>query len=171
MHPQKAITLAILAVTVFFVYYSVNAAPLIDDGNYTYLSGMKWYNTYDAGLEAAKAENKPIFVYSWAIWCKFCKRLHEEVYPDPRVSSILQNDFVLVAVDLDTNKEDAKRFSVSYPPKLIFLDPRGQKITEIPGYVPADTLLPILEQIKTQYKTTIEVSEDLPRTDVHGGGS
>jgi hypothetical protein len=33
MYPKKMITIGMLAVTVFFVYYSVNAAPLIDDGN------------------------------------------------------------------------------------------------------------------------------------------
>jgi thioredoxin-related protein len=169
MEPRKAITLAVLAVTVFFVYYSVNAAPLIDDGNYTYISGMTWYNTYDAGLEAAQSQNKPMLVYAWAIWCKFCKKLHEEVYPDPRVSKILKEDFVLVAIDLDTNKKDTSRFSFSYPPKLLFLEPNGNEIVPINGYVPADTLLPILEQIKAMHATTLEVPHDLPRTEDRGG--
>lgn len=164
MKSKKIITLGILAVTVFFIYYSVNAAPLIDDGEYTYIAGLKWYNTYDVGLKAAQAEGKPMIVYGWAIWCKFCKKLHEEVYPDPRVSKILENDFVRVAIDLDSNPEDSKRFAIQYPPKLIFLDPQGQRITEIPGYVPADTLLPILEQIKGMHPVTIEIPEDLPQT-------
>ncbi len=168
MQSKKAITLALLAVTVFFIYYSANAAPLIDDGNYTYIAGMQWYNTYDKGLEAAQLENKPILVYGWAIWCKFCEKLHKETYPDPRISPILKNDFVLVAVDLDVNKEDAGRFAISYPPKLIFLTPTGETITEIPGYVPADTLLPILEQIKSMQMSSIEVPHDLPRTEDHG---
>ena len=169
MQSKKAITLAILGVTVFFIYYSVNASPLIDDGNYTYLAGMKWYNNYEDGLNAAKAENKPMLVYAWAIWCKFCEKLHKEVYPDPRISSILQEDFVLVAVDLDTNKEDTSRFGFTYPPKLLFLDSNGETITDIPGYVPADTLLPILEQIRTTHKTTVELPADLPRTEDRGG--
>jgi thiol-disulfide isomerase/thioredoxin len=76
VHTKKLITIAMLVVTVFFVYYSVNAAPLIDDGNYTYIAGMKWYNTYETGLEVAKAQNKPMLVYAWAIWCKFCEKLH-----------------------------------------------------------------------------------------------
>lgn len=169
MHPKKAITLAVLVVTVFFFYYSANAAPLIDDGNYTYISGMTWYNTYDAGLEAAQAQNKPMLVYAWAIWCKFCEKLHKEVYPDPRVKPILEEHFVLVAIDLDTNKKDTKRFSFSYPPKLLFLDPNGEKIVDIPGYVPADTLLPILEQIKSMHATSVEIPHDLPRTEDRGG--
>lgn len=169
MQSKKIITLSVLAITVFFVYYSVNAAPLIDDGEYTYISNMQWYNNYDEGLEAAQAENKPMLVYAWAIWCKFCKKLHEEVYPDPRIAPILQNDFILIAIDLDTNREDTDRFSFSYPPKLVFIDPNGDIITEIPGYVPADTLLPILEQIKSIHSTTVVIPKDLPRTEDRGG--
>jgi thioredoxin-related protein len=168
MQSKKLITLAIIAVTVFFVYYSVNAAPLIDDGNYTYIAGMKWYNTYEAGLEVSKIENKPMLVYAWTIWCKYCEKLHKEVYPDPRISSILENDFVLVAVDLDTNSEDKNRFSFTYPPNLLFLDPNGEEITDIPGYVPADVLLPILQQIVNIQQATIEVPHDLPRTEDRG---
>jgi thioredoxin-related protein len=169
MQSKKLITLSVLAITVFFVYYSVNAAPLIDDGEYTYISNIQWYNNYDEGLVAAQTENKPMLVYAWAIWCKFCKKLHEEVYPDPRIAPILQNDFILVAIDLDTNRKDTDKFSFSYPPKLVFLDPTGEKITEIPGYVPADTLLPILEQIKTIHATTVAIPKDLPRTEDRGG--
>jgi thioredoxin-related protein len=168
MQTKKAITLAVLGVTVFFIYYSVNAAPLIDDGNFTYIAGMSWYNTYDAGIEVAKAQNKPMLIYGWAIWCKFCEKLHKEVYPDPRVSSILEEKFVLTAIDLDTNSEDANRFSLTYPPKLVFVEPNGEKITEIPGYVPADVLLPILEQITVFHSTTMEVPHDLPRTEDRG---
>jgi thioredoxin-related protein len=165
VNSKKAITLLVLAVTVFFIYYSVNAAPLIDDGNYTYISGLRWYNTYEAGLEAAQITNKPMFVYGWAIWCKFCEKLHKEVYPDPRVKPILENNFVLVAVDLDSNNKDAQRFGISYPPKLVFLDPNGEHITEIPGYVPTETLLPFLQQISTIHAAQIEVPENLPRTE------
>jgi len=168
MQPKKAITLALLAVTVFFIYYSANAAPLIDDGNYTYIAGMQWYNTYEKGLDAAQAENKPMLVYGWAIWCKFCEKLHKETFPDPRIAPILENDFVLVAIDIDVNSEDASRFAISYPPKLMFLTPNGETITEIPGYVPADTLFPILEQIKSFSISSIQVPHDLPRSDGSG---
>jgi thioredoxin-related protein len=153
----------------FFSFITaVNAAPLIDDGNYTYISGMKWYNTYEAGQEVAKVENKPMLVYAWAIWCKFCEKLHKEVYPDPRIKPILENDFVLVAVDLDTNREDVNRFSFQYPPYLLFLNKDGEKITDIPGYVPVDVLLPILQQIRDIELGTIEVPHDLPRTEDRG---
>jgi len=169
MRPKKAITIALLAVMVFFVYYSSSATEVIDDGTYTYISNLKWHNTFAAGLEAAKAQGKPILVYGWATWCKFCRKYHEEVFPDPEVNGILKKDFVLVAVDLDTNKEDAKRFSFNYPPKLVFLHPDGSRITEIPGYVPKDTFLSILRQAREMHGISVELPENLPRSESQAG--
>lgn len=148
MKPKKAITILALATALLFVYYSMNAAPLISDEKYTYIAGMKWYKNYDEGQKAAREQNKPMLVYFWTVWCKFCQTLHEEVYPDPEISRILKEDFVLVAVDLDENKVDARRFGVQYPPYLIFLTPEGKQIATIPGYVSREQLLPILRQIK-----------------------
>ena len=53
MRPKKVLTIATLTALVLFVYYAANAAPLISDSNYTYLSGMRWYKSYDEGAHAA----------------------------------------------------------------------------------------------------------------------
>lgn len=148
MKPKKAITILVLVVIVSFIYYSMKVAPFISDEKYTYIAGMRWYKSYEEGQKAAKEQNKPMLVYFWAIWCKFCRTLHEEVYPDPEISKILKEDFILVAIDLDENKADARRFGVQYPPYLIFLTPEGKPITAIPGYVSKEQLRPILKQIK-----------------------
>ncbi len=164
MKPKKIISIAALITVALFIYYSINAAPLISDSNYTYISGMKWYKTYDKGLEVAATENKPIFIYFWAIWCTYCEKLHTEVYPNPEVSKVIQEHFVRVAVDLDTNKADAEKFGVSYPPHLLFLTPDGKIITRVPGYVPASQLLPILSGIAEGHQQGLPVFEELPHS-------
>lgn len=166
MKPKKAITILMLIGIVLFIYYSTSAAPLISDANYTYISGMKWYNTYDAGRNISIEENKPMLVYFWAIWCQYCEKLHTEVYPDPEISKILTEDFVLVAVDMDVNRDDAQKFGVQYPPYLIFFTPSGEITTRIPGYVSAGDLLPLLTQIKnlSMPEAHIKIHGDLPQT-------
>ncbi len=164
MKPKKIITIATLITVTIFIYYSLNAAPLISDSNYTYISGMRWFQTYEKGQEVAAAENKPIFMYFWAIWCTYCEVLHTEVYPSPEISEIMSEDFVLVAVDLDTNKEDASRFAVSYPPHLMFLTMDGEEITRIPGYIPKDQLLPILTSIVQGHEEQFLFTEELPHS-------
>lgn len=164
MKPKKAITILALVVVVFFAYYSMNAAPLISDENYTYLSGLSWYKTVDEGLQVAKQQSKPMLVYFWAIWCKYCEKLHTEVYPSAEINKMLRDDFVLVAVDLDVNKEDARSFNVQYPPHLVFLSPEGKILTRIPGYLSGEELLPIMKQVKAQKE--VNVKEELPQTKV-----
>jgi len=164
MKPKKVLSIAAVVTVAIFIYYSINAAPLISDSEYTYISGMKWYQTYEKGLEVAQAENKPIFMYFWAIWCTYCEKLHTEVYPDPEVSNILQEHFVLVAVDLDSNRGDADKFGVSYPPHLLFLTMDGEQITRVPGYIPKDQLVPILSSIAQGHQQQLQILEDLPHS-------
>lgn len=163
MNPKKALTISALVIAVSFVYYSMNAAPLISDEKYTYIAGMTWYKNYEDGQKAAIEQNKPMLVYFWAIWCKFCEKLHTEVYPSEEVNKMLRSDFVLVAVDLDTNKEDTQRFGVQYPPYLIFLSPEGKILTRIPGYLPKEELLQIMKQTKARQEVNVSQGE-LPQT-------
>lgn len=165
MTPRKTITIAVLVVVVLFVYYSINAAPLVSDEKYTYIADLKWYKSYDEGAKVANETGKPVFMYFWAIWCKFCEKLHTEVYPDPEVSRYLKEDFVLVAVDLDENKKDTQRFGVQYPPHLLFLSPDGKIITRIPGFVPKDVLLSVLQEVAKGSTPKLEIPEgELPQT-------
>ncbi|MFQ5975244.1 MAG: thioredoxin family protein [Candidatus Hydrothermarchaeales archaeon] len=164
MNQKKTITIVVVVVIGLFMLYSYSVTPLISDANYTYISGMTWYNTYEAGQKVALAENKPMLVYAWAIWCTYCKKLHTEVYSDPEVSKYLKEDFVLIAIDLDSNKADAQRFAFQYPPYLVFLTPAGEKITEIPGYIPATYLSNILKIIAEQRQQLVAPPEDLPHS-------
>jgi len=164
MDQKKTITLTMLVVIALFILYSYSVTPLISDANYTYISGLTWYNTYEAGQEVAIKEDKPMLVYVWAIWCQFCEKLHTEVYPVPQIQKMLRDDFVLVAVDLDTNRADADRFGATYPPYLVFLTPTGQKITEIPGYVPANELSNLLTIIVNQKQEISAAHEDRPHS-------
>jgi thioredoxin-related protein len=152
MKPKKVLTLVALVFLILFGYYAIEAAPLISDSEYTYLSGMQWYNTYEAGAAAALEEDKPIFLYFWTFWCVWCEKLQTEVYPQEEISRVLQEDYILVAIDMDINKEDTQRFNVVYPPQEKFLTPDGKVIHTIPGYVPADQLLSILKEIRDNYR-------------------
>lgn len=167
MTPKKTITIGVLVVVVLFVYYSINAAPLVSDEKYTYISDLEWFKTYDEGAKAARETGKPIFIYFWAIWCKYCEKLHTEVYPDPEVSKYLREDFVLVAIDLDENKKDAQRFGVQFPPHLIFLSPDGKIITRIPGFVPKEVLVSVMQKVLEGSTANLELpAEELPQTRV-----
>ncbi len=151
MKTKKVLTIIALVVIAVFVYYTVNVTPIISDSEYTYISGFTWYNTYEAGQEVALKENKPMFVYFWTIWCTYCEKMHVEVFPYEPTTEILKNDFVLIAVDMDVNKEDTNRFKVQAPPYELFLTPDGETITAIPGYVPKEDFYKVLKEVRDSH--------------------
>ena len=151
MKTKKVLTIAALVVLIFFVYYTVNVTPIISDSEWTYISGLKWYNTYEEGSVVAKELNKPMLVYFWTIWCTYCEKMHVEVFPYEPTMEILKNDFVLIAVDMDVNKEDTNRFKVQAPPYELFLTPDGETITAIPGYTPPEEFYKTIKSVKDYY--------------------
>jgi thioredoxin-related protein len=147
MEHRKAITITFLTVMLLFVYYAINAAPLITDEDYTYLGNLKWYKTYEKGSAVAEELNKPMFLYFWTIWCPYCEKMQTEVFPQTEINSLLRENFVLIAIDMDVNKEDTRRFGVQFPPHELFLTAEGDVITRIPGYIPPEEFLPVLKQV------------------------
>lgn len=142
-----AITTTAIAIFGLFLFHSNSTASLDSDVNYTYISGLRWHNTYEAGHKVALEMEKPMLVYAWATWCKYCQKLHAQVFPNPMVSKFLEKDFVLVAVNLDKNREDADRFEIQYPPHFLFLASDGEKVLEAQGFRSIEELSGILEQV------------------------
>jgi thiol:disulfide interchange protein len=63
--------------------------------------GLKAYKDWDEGLAAAKAENKPIILdfTGWA--CVNCRKMEEQVWSNPQVYDILNNEFILISLYVD----------------------------------------------------------------------
>ncbi|MFQ6054945.1 MAG: thioredoxin family protein [Methanosarcinales archaeon] len=148
MKPRKVITLLAIVIIIGFMYVSVQSSPVLSDEKYSYLGGLTWSKSLDEGFRIAQEQDKPILVYFWAQWCQYCEKLETETLPNEKVSKILKNDFVLVAIDLDEQGEVAQRYGVSYPPQELFLDKNGTIITRVPGYVDADRFLRELKEVK-----------------------
>jgi thiol:disulfide interchange protein DsbD len=61
-------------------------------------------NDYEGALALAKKEHKPIMIdfTGWA--CANCRRMEENVWPDPRVVELLKERFILVSLYVDDRK-------------------------------------------------------------------
>jgi thiol:disulfide interchange protein DsbD len=70
--------------------------------------GLTCYKDYEEGLEAAKAANKPILLdfTGWA--CVNCRKVEENVWSDPEIFRLLNEQFILVSLYVDDRKELAK---------------------------------------------------------------
>lgn len=66
--------------------------------------GLRCFKDFDAGLAHAQAVNKPILLdfTGWA--CVNCRKMEEQVWSDPRIYPLLQEEYVLISLYVDDRK-------------------------------------------------------------------
>lgn len=154
MRTKKMVSLLVMALILAFAYFSYTTALsnfTLSDKTNSYLGGIKFHRAaagLEEGFQIAAQENKPIMIYFWAIWCQYCAGFQTETLGNPEIKKILEEDYVLVAMDLDIDREVAQQYGVSYPPYLVFMDPKRNVLKEVPGAVKPYTLLPIVMQVR-----------------------
>jgi len=79
-----------------------------------------WYD-YDQAIAIAKQQHKPLLIDFTGWNCVNCRKMEQNVLPNPGVLSILQNDFVVVqlVVDDKTDLATADQFTSTYSGKHI----------------------------------------------------
>ena len=59
------------------------------------------YLDYESGIEAARAQKKPVFIDFTGFGCVNCRKMEAAVWADARVADKLNNDFVLISLYVD----------------------------------------------------------------------
>ena len=59
------------------------------------------YLDYESGIEAARAQKKPVFIDFTGFGCVNCRKMEASVWADARVADRLNNDFVLISLYVD----------------------------------------------------------------------
>ena len=69
------------------------------------LMGLKAYNEFTAGVNAAKVQQKPILLdfTGWA--CVNCRKMEEKVWSVPEVHKLIKDEFVLISLYVDDREE------------------------------------------------------------------
>ena len=90
----------------------------------------------DATVQAAR-ENKRVLLLFGANWCPWCRRLHQALSSDPRVSERLRQHFILVYLDANTRNDRKRNAAVierygnplQYGlPVFVVLDAKGERL-------------------------------------------
>ena len=121
--------------------------------------GLTGYHSMEEGYAAAKASGKPVFLDISGLACVNCREMEQRVWSDPKVLSMLKNDFVIVVLYTDDKTKlpesewvttssgkvlkDRGRvnawfvrenFGVSAQPNYVLLSPDGKLLAPIRGY-------------------------------------
>ena len=99
--------------------------------------GIDWFQgDVDAAFAAARAANKPVFLYWGAEWCPPCAQIKSTIF-SKREFQERSRLFVPVYLDGDTPsaQKHGERFGVVGYPTMILFKPDGTEITRLPGGV------------------------------------
>jgi len=132
---KQAFGVLIIATAAYYAYesYSLFANRWVDASAVTSSVQEKlktgWYSSLDAGLAAAKRDNKPVLIDMWATWCKNCLTMDKTTLSDPSVTAALANyvkiKFQAEAPDEMPAKGVMQRFdAVGLPTYAILRPPR-----------------------------------------------
>ena len=108
---------------------------------------------FKGDLEGARAEagnrDTVVMVEFYTDWCDWCRRLEADTFAAPAVRRELER---IVALRRDAEKDGADlaaRFGVDSYPTMVFLDPAGNEMDRIIGYLPPEPFLKRIERIRT----------------------
>ena len=102
---------------------------------------------FDAGLKAARASGKPIFLYFGRYGCAWCDHTNKKTFSDAALKALNSDNYVLVYVDAESGKrltlpsgeriteaELGVRLQAFATPLFVYMTPQGDKIMQIPGF-------------------------------------
>jgi thioredoxin-related protein len=120
--------------------------------------GLKSYSL-EAAQEETKKKKKYMLMYFWASWCGNCSMFEQKILPHPDIVRTLNDSFAFVSIDFDQSKDLTRAFKIRAVPTFIFVDPTGTPATVLPGAVPPDLFLMVLNYVKTGNYKNMEFDE------------
>ncbi len=108
-----------------------------------------FHGTWAEAQAKAKTEEKLIFVDAFASWCGPCKRMAASVFPQDKVGTFFNANFINLKIDMEKpeNAEFAGKFPVSAYPTLMFIDATGKLVQKAVGAKDADQLLEFAQKV------------------------
>jgi len=124
--------------------------------------GMTWYS-YTDGFKLARSQKKPVVMFFYADWCRYCKLMDSTTYSDVSIVKKLKDSFVSIRVDTTSENgiirmdnrdvpvsDMLMRFGVTGMPTTLFFDRNGDLVTGIPGYIEKEVFTPLLGYLQDE---------------------
>lgn len=106
---------------------------------------------------AARAE-KPILLSLTAVWCRWCRRMDETTYSDPRIIRLINDELVPVRVDADRYPHVQDRYIAGGWPTNAFLTPTGEVLWS-GTYIPPDEFWAVANGVLSVWRERREALE------------
>jgi hypothetical protein len=71
---------------------------------------IHWYPWSEEAFEAARREDKPVFLSSGAVWCHWCHVMARESFEDEAIAILLNESFICIKLDRDERPDIDRRY-------------------------------------------------------------
>ena len=115
-------------------------------------NGLKWLDSMEKAFEVAKKSHKPIMIFVEAEHCPWCKKMLHQTLEEKDTIRVLNRDYVLVKLDIDS-KEGQKYFAnTSITPTTYFISYKKEPLVAIEGFVEEDIFYMDLTDVDKRLK-------------------
>ncbi len=113
------------------------------------LNGAEFRKDWKKAFDFAKKHHKRVFFVFHTDWCPHCRHLLSTTLKDPAVLSYFdREDYVLISINPEKDREAEKKFRVYGYPTMIIYDKTGKEIDRILGYLDSKQLIKTIENFK-----------------------
>ncbi len=116
---------------------------------------LSWvYDDEPGALQTAKQEDKLVMLDFYASWCAACNELDHKTFSDQAVVDKLEN-FITVKLDFSVKSDEilTEKYKILGLPVVIFLDGDGNIYKRLEGFVNAEDMLKIIDEVESKAKS------------------
>ncbi len=140
--------------------------------------GLQGFHDFDDALAYAKTVNKPILIDFTGYACANCRKMEENVWPEPAVLERMQNDFVIASLYVDDKTEmpnekhyvstydkelkttvgeknmdlEITKFNNNAQPYYAVVNTKGDALVKPLGYVSTEEFIKFLDEGKSKFE-------------------
>jgi thioredoxin-related protein len=107
-------------------------------------SPIQWEDDYENALYRAKNEAKPILLDFYKDDCGGCEKMGTVTYPDLSTSTMVNEYFVPIQLDVSESASFVERFGVVWTPNINILTADEKMIYHVEGWLPPHDFLAML---------------------------
>lgn len=134
---MRKLIVSLISIFLVMASITVNATPS---------PSITWQSYSENAFNQAKKEHKLVLVFIQAEWCQWCKMM-KTTYQDSDIISLVNDNFVPIKVNIDTEKEIVKKFQVVHLPTNVILDSNQTILSNMSGYFTAEQFLVKLDDV------------------------
>ena len=116
---------------------------------------IQWEENFEAAMQRARTEGKPIMIDFYADWCQPCKMMDARVYPDRNVIAQSQN-WITVKVNGEKRPDVMQAYGLRAYPTILFAQGSGQPVSITTGYQDAPQLVQAMQEAFTKWSNAQE---------------